>query len=1005
MRPRHLSLFAWIPGVVIACVAGACDTEGPDVAENTASLTSTNPRWSSPLDAPPAFAVPSPVAPSVIAEAELVSGRLHDVPATTFYKTTKTINGSHSFAAKVSCTATTSDPAPDPGLIVHVKNTDGTTVKVMFNAEALCLGGCTTPAYSAWLFTGARATTTTYDIYAFSQKRSTAPCDVFFNSTGSASAWTKITGSPAELGGTLVHVGALATGEFLEVQTPSDGNDDASGSYFSNAENTKMLLFDLGAAPTDCRSLAYASCTGTNTPVYNLNRSATDFDPRIKPVASGASPWLTTENYVLLGKESSSWVSNEAVETRVELVKGPLEQTSSAALTPSPAALTLARGTYLTYVYAQIAEPVGSTASQVNPIDGFCRDKDPTQENAAIVPTAASYQRGRLNTDDVLTLTLWKLGPSGWTVVTERGISRGAFGGAGTDGWERFVIPVDTSLHPEATQFKLSAAAVAGVTMFPTWYAVRNADSTELKVVTYNQMGDDISDPETDGHFVQKMKNSADLLGGRGQISTFNVRVVESADQARFQWDADLVAMQEVPRAPIDEECGAAGSPWLPEVFRSTAEGASSSGWAYAYDWDEQWSFCSVAHNPGLQVTFVRDSLNTDGGILFSNFALNAADCVSTTGGSRAPGGPAVGPQPGSCRVQICDDCGPAATIFDVNVDVRLYSLPTKAAAQRGIGASGFAPSADRPIAVFNYHPWQTGSASRREALDDLIGHAKLLMQAEPGAFNKGPYVAGVTDAPKYSNQRFIIVGDFNLDQGCGEGYSVLRRLREEFGYALDVSLAVDGSGASQLGQHDRGLGVSTNAYDADHVFMPFFPEGIRTASGSYRPGDAFAVFGWTDPLAPGGAWAIHDDDDLGLASDGYPRFPWWARTYRDTSPLPNQGASRLDAIILVGKGWAYDDPAQAYRVLWDKHTIIAAMGAVPNPASGEAVADCIEQWDPSMDNTAGNDALESCLNTSNASYRPRFDLNSPSATPVAGAPALHSDHQPVGVRLRVWHR
>ncbi len=1017
MNQQRTHLPPAAPGVItwaslLLSTALACAPElgrGDEAAPGSATTALTTPATASrsTLDSPPTFAVGSPTPPQGPAAYDLTYGRLHDVPVSSFYKTTKTIGGSHSFSAKVSCTASAGDLTPDPALLVVVKGTDGSPARTLFNAEALCLSGCTTPPLSAWVFAGPRTTTTTYELYAFSQKRSTAPCDIFFNATGSASSWTKINGAPVELGGTLVRVGALSSAnDFLEVQTPSDGTDVN--------ENTKMLFFDLGLAPSNCRATPYAQCAGVNAPVQALDRSGTDLDPRVQPATAcgRGCPWEGTENYVLLGKEATSWTANEGVETRVDLVKGPLEQELGAALTPpgawEPTPLALPRGTYLTYAYAQIADPVGSTAQTPNPVDGLpnvCQDFDPSSGNE-VTPTGELYLRGRLNQDNVLSLKLGKLVGMTWVTISERQISRGAFGGAGTDGWERFTMPLDTSLHPDATQFTLLAtpAGGAGVTLYPTWYAVRNPDATEVKLVTYNQMGDD---PDTQAHFDNKFKNAADLFACRGQIDRANLRVVENLDQARFQWDADVVAMQEVPREPTwDPGCGGAGTSYYPRLFREVAEGAGSSRWAYAFDWDEQWWGCSFygVHDPGEQVTFVRDSWNPDDGMLFRSSATLYAGCDSSTGGSAAIGEPSPyrgGPQPGSCHVNTCVNCETA------NVDVETYSLPARIAAQRGIGTAGFTPSADRPIAVFNYHPWHKGRANRRATLDDLIGHVKRLLLEQPDAFNRAPHVFGVTDQPKYAGNRFILVGDFNLSgHSCGEHYALLRRLREEFGYALDVSLAVDGSGAKQLGQHDLGTGTTELAHFPSGVVpnaLSLLPHGVRLTALRYIYGGSpeQEVGSWDD-WNPEGPRHVGDNDDVLPAPDGFAHYPWWSRTYRGTTSANNGGSTRLDAIMLVGKGWAYDDPVQAYRVLWDSHVSIAAMGQTPNPASGTPHADCVEQWD---DGAAGAGGSGSCLDGGRASYRPRFDLNGSATPPVAGAPALHSDHKPVGVRLRVWNR
>ncbi len=73
--------------------------------------------------------------------------------------------------------------------------------------------------------------------------------------------------------------------------------------------------------------------------------------------------------------------------------------------------------------------------------------------------------------------------------------------------------------------------------------------------------------------------------------------------------------------------------------------------------------------------------------------------------------------------------------------------------------------------------------------------------------------------------------------------------------------------------------------------------------------------------------------------------------------------------IVLVGRGWADDDPVLGYKVLVQTCT---DAGSVANDARGYAP----------------NDSL-GCDDDPTGGTRP-------------GAPAMHTDHRPMGARLRV---
>jgi hypothetical protein len=163
------------------------------------------------------------------------------------------------------------------------------------------------------------------------------------------------------------------------------------------------------------------------------------------------------------------------------------------------------------------------------------------------------------------------------------------------------------------------------------------------------------------------------------------------------------------------------------------------------------------------------------------------------------------------------------------------------------------------------------------------------------------------------------------------------------FGYAVDVSQAGNLAGLdAEFGMHDKS--------------------GQLSASGVPR---------------------LYQSIDQWRASPDYSSnslFPWWSSTYRGQGWQKNGKGERLDAIFLVGKGWAYDDPVRQYMVMSD-----TTDRSPLNPGGGG-----VEMWDEV--NELGN----------YDSYRPNYDAGEGTR---AGTAALRTDHLPVGARLRIFKR
>lgn len=171
--------------------------------------------------------------------------------------------------------------------------------------------------------------------------RATSRTFVHYSLNGGVT-WTRVPdGKEGEqfikVGGTLVGVGSLHKGDTLKVETRSNGAYD---------EDTDMVPWS-------------ADNTSLKPPTKSWDQSGEVRDPRIVITTDDcASP----SNYVLLGKMTSNADWNGGIETRVDLVHGPLSVLGSASLTAcgGSCGAVLSPGRYLLHVFATTDMPVGA---------------------------------------------------------------------------------------------------------------------------------------------------------------------------------------------------------------------------------------------------------------------------------------------------------------------------------------------------------------------------------------------------------------------------------------------------------------------------------------------------------------------------------------------------------------------------------------------------------------------------------------------------------------------
>jgi hypothetical protein len=278
--------------------------------------------------------------------------------------------------------------------------------------------------------------------------------------------------------------------------------------------------------------------------------------------------------------------------------------------------------------------------------------------------------------------------------------------------------------------------------------------------------------------------------------------------------------------------------------------------------------------------------------------------------------------------------------------------------------------------------------APRVGELKSLMQIIDRLLQVDHRAFNRAPDTASDKSSPTQYQNRMIIVGDWNIRaHDCGEHYWMVRMLREHFGYAVDVSMAyTDASGDLRHGMH-----VGAAGYGPDDV-----PIGYQNSSLK-DPRDSPAWIPWQD----------HPNYTAASA------FPWWAVDWRDKETSLDKTNERLSAIVLVGRGWAYDDPVLGYTVMSDSNYVSpmnalgrgvemyrGTLGAIDSLPNDDFVCATLSAGTVA-DDSAAPDRLF-------LSYVPSNSLGcdgSPYGGTKAGAAALFSDHRPMGARLRIWSR
>jgi hypothetical protein len=813
---------------------------------------------------------------------DMVPGRLNKVPVSGYYKATfSSATGLH---VKTLCLEDS-----DSGMLLE------SNAKALFNDDSSLAGGNGKGSYLRSPISQSVSTgiPTSYNVYVFSMRRASSSCRLFI-SRDNGKSWEIQPGSndvdpSIRFGGTLVKVGPLRAGDYLEVQTADNGKG------VQNLTDTDMLLFDAADAQKAVK--------------YSNDQSSSDADPRINITDTS---WQVESVFALLGKRSSiiepiafpdehvkAW-RNKGVEVYVDLVRGPLNAEQQNAAFPASGGegtpVMLQPGRYYAWIYARTNFPVGEL--NVNPADAMPHDFCP------------AYPRGLMNNLSFTFVVERLTGAAGdlgiWQPATgSRAITKAALGSGADDGWNLFLLSMKVE---KAGRYRIVTRNVAGSIIFHNeWSIMRNPDASEITVATFNTLYDG-------GYQDEKTRNASNLLATRGRIAPGTLVVEERPDQAPWQWNADIIGLQELKKSgdgcdqsDPDPDCFR-----LADVFVDEAEKRGSRRWKYVKGRDEDFTW---GHS-GLGPLFFGENVwpnDQENSIYFSVNDKSEAGC----------NGDSI--DYAECHLPGCDStwCGAG--------QLTNFGVPGKASVRRY-------GDRDRPLVVFNVHLERHAPDSdhRIGELDSLISKIDRLLQVDPGAFNSDVENPGRTH-PKFYQNRIIILGDANfMSHSCGEHYWILKKLRDHYGYAVDVSM-------------------------------------IPVKGGDH--------FGMHDTMDPSGGYQSYEN---WRASPNYTSssvYPWWAATYRGDTDRKNGKSERHDVILLIGKGWAYDDPVREYMIMSDRDD--------PSPLNPKGGG--VEMWQSADNVTDGAN-----------NYAPNYSLGSGT---TAGKPALHSDHQPVGAKLRIFLR
>ena len=745
-------------------------------------------------------------------------------------------------------------------------------------------------------------------------------------------------GKGQQVGGILVRLGAVAESDYFEVRSLDDGVSTATGTRFwlFNKELSRAVFVDDGA-PGDAAE---------NDPKYRFASQGMGWSA----TSVGASgPSTTSGVFAIVGKDSRL-----THEVFVDLVHGP-QRTTVVASGWTDASCIGSASSRAFCTSDPFPIPAGSHYVSVQALNDDTNDdgveqafadhyleQNPSSDTGD--PVCMAVDRGRGN---YLAFTMHLLRDG--EVVATRHVPLAALGGR-YPALNRVGLELEAPDDVVAHDYRLRIENLA-VSVAPQITVVRNPSASELKVATVNLE----YNPEGKLPFAQlpaTLRNVADLLGGKARYGA-NGRIDSRANRGRWQWEADIIGVNELDLDKVSDEGTGAVRTW--DMIKDRLDTVYGGDFPQPTDWRMAFGQCRRSAGCGgtsfcdsesrYSATYMRGRSSYGDG----RFAPGLLDDIGCDGEDR------------SCWL---------ITIEKFFFDQKWFFVPSRAKAvvYNSLTANG-AGTAIKPIAVVNWYlPHEADWVyHRRQAVNTMIDKIKKLIDGAPQAFRTADLTLSGNPSYRHAGNRLIILGDSNMqNHRCGEINDTIRKLREAFGYAVDVSMAALDRDFRTFDMHYNGTPITNLKTGATFqndclgnspYSGPGCPYGFRHVERWRQDASPLPRFS-TDPAVQ--------------------RHTWWAQTTDD--------GERLDVILLVGLGWTNDDPVQDYLVMSDKNPASHANGYRGGGVEFIRAFDGTPYYDVSG---AG-------------SYAPAYDASSGEANSVAGAPAVATDHRPVGVRLRV---
>jgi hypothetical protein len=262
-----------------------------------------------------------------------------------------------------------------------------------------------------------------------------------------------------------------------------------------------------------------------------------------------------------------------------------------------------------------------------------------------------------------------------------------------------------------------------------------------------------------------------------------------------------------------------------------------------------------------------------------------------------------------------------------------------------------------------------------------VIKFLKKLLIRDPFGFN----TAGSTN-PLHPGNRIILVGDSNLlNTNFAELNGHLVMLRDAFGSVIDPAMA-------STDKHDD----LTRAMDTHYGALPLMDS--RMLSVTHAAPFMTRESWWSQSSMYRLPGLSSTDLDFGVSATF---LPWWVGGETGYSTNFGGGGDRHDVILLVGLGWAQDDPVRQYLVP-NAVELDSATETALSPMTGRNRSDLIERGGIDIRHYCNPLFKDLVQGQYGASYEPEFTDVCSAHDDATKKMVYRSDHKPVGIRLRI---